>query len=330
MEECKMKCSGCGAEIPESAKFCEYCGSQISYEMRREQEQINKAGCPKCHSSNIQFRRENQGEVRGKQSKRVIHRTVGFCKDCGYTWYPDTAAGVAIDTNQKSNMKWWVLGWIFFFPAPAMVLIWRKKNTWDIKVKIGVTVAFWILFFIIGAFGDKSDSNQQNKYSPRNETEDSADNADKPNEPVALEYEIIDSFIEQYNETAESKLTNPIEIDIQATEHYRTEYRLNAFKNAVAKQCSINNTVVDIVNYGGMSNDSIRLYLVTDDEELAISFFDRATKVLDSTVTDQMIEEANANIRDNKNGNYLNDVSYYFSAIQHSLFIDSKADFYNN
>ncbi len=164
-----MKCSGCGAEIPELAKFCEYCGSQISYEMRREQEQINKAGCPKCHSSNIQFRRENQGEVRGKQSKRVIHRTVGFCKDCGYTWYPDTAAGVTNDGNQKSNMKWWVLGWIFFFPAPAMVLIWRKKNTWDIKVKIGVTVAFWILFFAIGAFGDKSDGNGSNTQATVNE-----------------------------------------------------------------------------------------------------------------------------------------------------------------
>ena len=160
-----MKCSGCGAEIPESAKFCEYCGSQISYEMRREQEQINMAGCPKCHSSNIQFRRENQGEVRGKQSKRVIHRTVGFCKDCGYTWYPDTAAGVANDTNQKSNMKWWVLGWIFFFPAPAMVLIWRKKNTWNAKVKIGVTIAFWIVFFLLYLYGKNNPDSYQNRQA---------------------------------------------------------------------------------------------------------------------------------------------------------------------
>ncbi len=167
-----MKCSGCGAEIPESAKFCEYCGSQISYEMRREQEQINKAGCPKCHSSNVQFNRENQGEVRGKQSKSVIHKTVGFCKDCGYTWYPDTAAGVANGTKKKSNMIWWVLGWIFFFPAPVMVLIWRKKNTWNTKVKIGVTVVFWILFFAIGASGDKSDSKDSNRQVAVSATEE--------------------------------------------------------------------------------------------------------------------------------------------------------------
>ena len=322
-----MKCSGCGAEIPESAKFCEYCGSQISYEMRREQEQLNKAGCPKCHSSNIQFKRENQGEVRGKKSKRVIHRTVGFCNDCGYTWYPDSASGALNGVPEKSNLKWWVLGWIFFFPAPVMILIWRKKNTWNIKVKIGVTVAFWILFFTIGAFGDKSDSNEQKSYNLRSEPQESIDNGEKDSEPVVTEYEIIDAFIEEYNATAENKLSNPTEIDIQASEHYRTEYRLNAFKNAVAKQCSISDTVVDIVNYGGLSNDSIRMYLTTDNEELAISFFDTAAKVLDSSATDQMISEANDNIRDESNGNYLNDISYYFSKIQHSLFIDAKANF---
>lgn len=48
-----MKCESCGAEIKDGAKFCESCGSQISYEMKRKQEQLNKAGCPKCGSSNL-------------------------------------------------------------------------------------------------------------------------------------------------------------------------------------------------------------------------------------------------------------------------------------
>ena len=139
-----MKCPNCGAEIGTS-KSCGYCGTQISLDMQREQEQLNKQGCPKCHSTNIQFNRENQGEVRDRYSKQIIHRTVGFCKDCGYTWYPNI-------TNNKTtdNMFWWLLGWIFFFPVPAMVLIWRKKNTWDTKKKIIATVIFWIIIFIIG------------------------------------------------------------------------------------------------------------------------------------------------------------------------------------
>ncbi len=149
-----MKCPKCGAEIPVGSKVCEYCRTQITYEMQREQEQLNKEGCPKCHSSNIEFKRENQGEVRGKNSKSVIHRTVGFCKDCGFTWYPNSAS----QGSKNNNTIWWVLGWLFFFPAPVMILIWRKKNTWDIKIKIAVTIVFWLLFFIFAASGSTEET----------------------------------------------------------------------------------------------------------------------------------------------------------------------------
>ena len=152
-----MKCPSCGGEIGNS-KFCQFCGSQISYDMKREQEQLNKAGCPKCGSSNIQFNRENQGEVRGKYSKQIVHRTVGFCKDCGFTWYPSGANRAP----QKNNLVWWILGWIFFFPVPVMVLIWRKKNTWDIKIKIGITVAFWVFIFAFGSYRHGSVSSSKN------------------------------------------------------------------------------------------------------------------------------------------------------------------------
>ena len=148
-----MKCPNCGAEIAANSKFCDSCGSQISYEMLREQELLNRPACPKCGSTNLQFRRENQGEVRGKNTKRVIHRTVGLCKDCGYTWYNSED-----NTGKKNNMIWWVLGWIFFFPAPVMVLIWRKKNKWDIKIKIAVTIVFWILLFILSKTRNKDDA----------------------------------------------------------------------------------------------------------------------------------------------------------------------------
>ncbi len=52
--------------------------------------------------------------------------------------------------QEPKKKTWlWVLGWIFCFPIPVMVLIWRKKNTWSKPVKIGATVAFWILLFIL-------------------------------------------------------------------------------------------------------------------------------------------------------------------------------------
>lgn len=56
-----MKCPNCGADVKGNSRFCEYCGSSITTQMLREQEQLNKAGCPKCGSTNITFNREKTG-----------------------------------------------------------------------------------------------------------------------------------------------------------------------------------------------------------------------------------------------------------------------------
>lgn len=156
-----MKCPNCGAEVGTN-QVCEYCGIQITSSMRHEQEQLSKEGCPKCGSSNIQFRRENKGEIRGKNSKRIIHETIGFCKDCGYTWEPQR---IKSTSPAKSNTVWWILGWIFFFPAPVMVLIWRKKNTWSTGKKIAATVIFWILLFILSAIAGNNGESQNKQIN---------------------------------------------------------------------------------------------------------------------------------------------------------------------
>ena len=146
-----MKCNGCGAEINENSKFCEFCGTQITVEMKKEQEVLNKKGCPSCGSSNISFSREKQGEIKGKRGTAVVRATVGVCKDCGHTWnVPD-----ATTKPKNNNMIWWILGWIFFFPIPVMILVWRKKNTWSTKTKIIFTVVFWIFIFALGGKNDE-------------------------------------------------------------------------------------------------------------------------------------------------------------------------------
>ena len=146
-----MKCPYCGAEIV-SGKFCESCGSQISYEMLKEQEQLNKAGCPKCGSTNIAFSRENQGEIRGKNKKTIVHRTVGYCKDCGATWYPsDDSAPV------KKRKTWlWVLGWLFIFPVPLTILMLRNKKLKP-ALRYGIIAVAWIIYLIIGLGGSSGE-----------------------------------------------------------------------------------------------------------------------------------------------------------------------------
>ena len=142
-----MKCPSCGAEIT-SGRVCEHCGASIDTKMLREQEILNKAGCPKCGSTNVTFTRENQGEVRGKNVKTVVHRTVGVCKDCGYTWTTDTPV-------QKKKTWLWVLGWIFIFPLPLTLILLKKK---DMKpaLKYGLIALAWVVYLLIGILGGGS------------------------------------------------------------------------------------------------------------------------------------------------------------------------------
>ena len=297
-----MKCPHCGAEIGVNSKICEACGSQITYEMRREQEQVNKIGCPKCGSSNVKFTRENQGEVRGKNSKRIVHMTVGVCQDCGYTWYLSESNKI----SKKNNLIWWILGWIFFFPAPVMVLIWRKKNTWNIKIKIAVTIVFWLLIFIIGFIGNNVESNSKNlvaidntpsvessiDFSENNNAENFSESlivteTDENETDKYAKDDIVNQFITEYNATSQYKMT-----DIE-NGNIRTKY----FGHT-------NNCYVEMIN---ATEAAAKAFSVTinggNNEELTERMFEvfpEVVRTLDSTITDEQIQQA---ITDFKDGN---------------------------
>ena len=134
-----MKCPNCGAET--QGNVCEYCGS----ELRRQKK--TGACCSKCGSTNIAFKRENQGEIRGKNSKQIVHRTVGYCKDCGNTWFTSE------DIPKKRKTWLWVLGWICVFPLPLTILLLRKKDMKPV-IKFGLIAIAWIVYFLIVASGN--------------------------------------------------------------------------------------------------------------------------------------------------------------------------------
>lgn len=163
-----MKCPTCGAEIGNN-KYCEACGMRVAETSQNEQER--KRSCPECGSSNIQFRRENQGEVRGKSSKQIIHRTVGFCKDCGATWYPNTSAN---EVPKKRKTWLWVLGWLLIFPLSLTILMLRKKEM-NAILKYGIIAAAWLIYLLIGLGAnssndmEKADAGQTNVYEIKGE-----------------------------------------------------------------------------------------------------------------------------------------------------------------
>ena len=146
-----MKCPNCGAEIGKN-RTCEFCGSRISIDMQREQELLNKKGCPKCGSSNVSFVREQAGEIVEEDSRRVIYKTVGICGDCGYTWTPE------VDDSLKPPRRptWlWVLGWIFIFPLPLTIILLRKKDMHP-AARYVIMAAAWIIYLIFFFSGAKA------------------------------------------------------------------------------------------------------------------------------------------------------------------------------
>lgn len=338
-----MKCPRCGAEINPNSKICEACGSQISYQMQREQEILNIKGCPRCNSSNVQFRRENQGEIRGKKSKQIIHRTIGFCRDCGYTWYTDSN----FETQKKRNKTWWILGWIFCFPIPLTVLIWRKENTWSKPVKIAVTVALWLLIFIIG-YGNENTSTKTG-YSKSNKSATIEQNV----EPVEIEInnnndlligpliennstnnELMATSVQVNNYQDSSKLSvsnDPIADFVNAfnssssvpllfvesftpsdksNKHYRVEFRLNAYKDAIGESYTWNGQMVDIISREEWLDhkNKLRIYMTGSSVENCIEMVRIASPIMDKTITDNVLRETLNYLKEYRYAN-----GYYYS-----------------
>lgn len=168
-----MKCPNCGAET--NAAICEYCGTQINHP---------QGCCKRCGSPNLSFRRENQGEIKGKKSNRIVHRTVGVCKDCGYTWFEDEA------TPPKRKTWLWVLGWIFIFPIPLTILM-VKNQKLKLWVKILIIAAAWAVYLLI-AFAGRSSNDKNSSVEPSVETmQPTVTEQDKTEEqPPMLEVEL--------------------------------------------------------------------------------------------------------------------------------------------
>ena len=116
-----------------------------------------------------------------KNSKQVVHRNVGFCKDCGATWYPNS---VANELPKKRKTWLWVLGWLFIFPVPLTILMLRNKNMKPV-LKYGIIAVAWIIYLLI-ALGSNNTKGEEAK----------AEQQSKPNEVVVEEQKPVSNEIE--------------------------------------------------------------------------------------------------------------------------------------
>lgn len=328
-----MKCPSCGAEV--KGKFCEYCGSEMPQEKSiinitnnyyggtspQENNEIenNIGKCPKCGNSQIAFKRERVSTATqscsrknyigsGRQGQSVSHsvyRTIGVCQNCGYTWESNTS------TNTSSRKTWlWVLGWICVFPLPLTILLLRKK---DMKpaVKYGIIAFAWILFLGIGMAGNSETDVPQTDTPPSyNATVQGDQTTDNLN--LVLNNYISDA-VSKYNVQATEQLVfaedfTPADKD---NGHYRNEFRLTAYKDAVGKSYLLGDKGVDIIASQTIFGDiNCRVYTNNTSLDQVIALLQGFSPILDKALTAVELQETINEVSTKRTAN-----GYYFGEL---------------
>ena len=305
-----MKCSSCGAEA--KGKFCEYCGSEMLQEkitvnitnnydgdtapQGNDEVENNLGKCPKCGNSKIAFKRERVGTAtqsrsrknyigtdrQGQSVSQTTYRTVGVCQNCGYTWTPN-----ATDKSSSKKIWLWVLGWICIFPFPLTILLLRKK---DMKpaIKYGIIAVAWVLFFVIGATGNSETDVPQTDTPPSytenvpgDQTTDGTTNTTNI-EPTPIAYAddaVVNRFIAEFNNNSVYEITDISKGNI------RTKY----FGYA-------NGRHLEMINANGAGAEAFCLKInggqEASDKQTMYEVFREAVKILDTSITDEMIDTA--------------------------------------
>lgn len=146
-----------------------------------------------------------------------------------------------------------------------------------------------IMLFTLVACAEDSDNQVLTKEPVVNEQVQSTE---KPSvEKSAIEQSMVDAFIEEYNMTAPNPITDAVEVDVTDKEsgHYRTEFRLGAFEDSIAKTGKLGDIVIDIVNCG-WQKDELRLYADGITSEQAIEIVKYSAPIMDPDVPSEDLQ----------------------------------------
>ena len=305
MKIVSMVCPNCGASLQVDADqknlTCSYCGNGLYVDDEVKHVQYDNA-----EETGYQF---EKGRQRAQaEATRVQQQT--FNMNFG--------------KPPKKRKTWlWVLGWIFIFPVPLTILMLRNQKL-SKPVKIGIIVAAWIVYLIIGlaggGSGDNKDSSNANTETTTIEQpadnsatttiEQSADNSAANDSTAGSSESAIDSFIAEINKSEAISLEyveNFIPSDKEGG-HYRTEFRLNAWKDSTGKSYKYGDSTVDIIL--SSSGEIQRIYMDGATLEQCENMIRYASSLLDSTATEADIQEAVDYIDEHKEAN-----GYYYGKL---------------
>lgn len=293
MKIVSMVCPNCGASLQVDADqknlTCSCCGNGLSVDDEVEHVQYDNA-----EETGYQF---EKGRQRAQaEATRVQQQT--FNMNFG--------------KPPKKRKTWlWVLGWIFIFPVPLTILMLRNQKL-SKPVKIGIIVAAWIVYLIIGLAGGGSGDNKDSSNANTETTtiEQPAYNSAANDSTAGSSESAIDSFIAEINKSEDISLEyveNFIPSDKEGG-HYRTEFRLNAWKDSTGKSYKYGDSTVDIIL--SSSGEIQRIYMDGATLEQCENMIRYTSSLLDSTATEADIQEAVDYIDEHKEAN-----GYYYGKL---------------
>lgn len=293
MKIVSMVCPNCGASLQVDADqknlTCSYCGNGLYVDDEVKHVQYDNA-----EETGYQF---EKGRQRAQaEATRVQQQT--FNMNFG--------------KPPKKRKTWlWVLGWIFIFPVPLTILMLRNQKL-SKPVKIGIIVAAWIVYLIIGLVGGGSGDNKDSSNANTETTtiEQPAYNSAANDSTAGSSESAIDSFIAEINKSEDISLEYVENFTPSDKEggHYRTEFRLNAWKDSTGKSYKYGDSTVDIIL--SSSGEIQRIYMDGATLEQCENMIRYASSLLDSTATEADIQEAVDYIDEHKEAN-----GYYYGKL---------------
>ena len=319
-----MTCPHCGGALrinPDNRTcVCNYCGARLILDNETLHLQFDNA-----YESGYQFEK-------GRQRAQAE----------AYRQYTAPQPSYSAPRGKKAPTWLWVLGWIFIFPIPLTILMLRNKNM-DNKVKYGIIAAAWIAYLCIGAFGGSDKSNNNSSHANSNPvitsvessnsetttskkaqnndtTTESRGNADGETESTTTtenteenEWTTLENCAKAMASNLDDELIPGESFEVQDSDsgHYRHEFRLLAYQDAIGKTYSYKNATVDIIAREGYSVKQkyiVRIYTYCDDFDLNLELFKAAAIAMDSELSEEELQEAVDYLVEHKSAN-----GYYFS-----------------
>lgn len=214
----------------------------------------------------------------------------------------------------KKHILLWVLGWLCIFPVPLTILLLKNKKLKP-AVKYGLIAVGWIVYLMIAFSGNNNSSNQQDSSvdataeTSEISTTGSSEMSETDGSTTGVD-EIITDFVEKFNKSSDVPLEYVEDFvpSDQNSGHYRTEFRLSAYENAVGKSYKYGDQTVDLIGRKNLSDGVLRIYMDGATLDQCISMVKIASPIMDPDITSTELQKTVDYLTENKEAN-----GYYYA-----------------